>query len=48
VHIPKVTNKYRIRFEARDDWSRVPPLNVDTGKTRQHNYYLGGGLVVRF
>jgi hypothetical protein len=48
AHIPKVTDKFRLRFEARDDWSGVPPLNVDTGKTRQHNYYLGGGLVVRF
>lgn len=48
AHLPKVSDKIRLRFEARDDWSDVPPLNVDTGKTRQHNYYLGGGLVVRF
>lgn len=39
---------FRIRVEARDDWSGVPPLNVDTGKTRQHNYYVGGGVVYRF
>jgi hypothetical protein len=38
----------RFRFEARDDWSGVPPINVDTGKTRQHNYYVGGGLVFHF
>ena len=36
------------RFEARDDWSGVPPLNIDTGRTRQHNYYIGAGAVVRF
>ena len=41
-------HKARFRFEARDDWSGVPPLNVNTGKTRQHNYYVGGGLVFHF
>jgi hypothetical protein len=39
---------FKIRVEARDDWSGVPPLNVNTGKTRQHNYYVAGGLVYRF
>lgn len=33
------------RFEARDNWSGAPPINVDTGKTRQHNLYVGGGVV---
>jgi hypothetical protein len=41
-------HRARFRFEARDDWSGVPPINVDTGKTRQHNYYVGGGLVFHF
>jgi len=36
------------RFEARDNWSGVPPINVDTGKTRQHNLYVGGGVVFAF
>ena len=36
------------RFEARDNWSGVPPINVDTGKTRQHNFYVGGGVVFAF
>ncbi len=36
------------RFEARDNWSGVPPINVDTGKTRQHNIYVGGGVVFKF
>ena len=47
VRLPKV-HKMRFRFEARDDWSGVPPINVDTGKTRQHNYYVGGGAVFHF
>jgi len=38
----------RIRAEVRDDWSGMPPLNVDTGKTRQHNYYVGAGVIYRF
>jgi hypothetical protein len=40
--------RMKIRVEARDDWSGVPPLNANTGKTRQHNYYVAGGLVYRF
>jgi hypothetical protein len=36
------------RFEARDFYSGVPALNVDTGKSRQHNYYVGAGIVHRF
>jgi hypothetical protein len=38
----------KFRFEARDNWSGVPPINVDTGKTRQHNYYVGGGVMFQF
>lgn len=48
VHIPRVGQRLKIRVEARDDWSGVPPLNVNTGKTRQHNYYVAGGLMYRF
>lgn len=44
---PKLHNGI-FRFEARDNWSGVPPLNVDTGKTRQHNFYVGGGVVFAF
>src|SRR6266700_3757783 len=42
------TCRSKFRSEARDDWSGVPPLNIDTGKSRQHNYYVGGGMVYRF
>ena len=41
-------NRFRLRAEGRDDWSGVPPLNVNTGKTRQHNYYVAVGLVYQF
>ena len=47
VRLPKMGNT-RLRAEARDDWSGVPPINVNTGRTRQHNYYVGGGLVFHF
>ena len=47
VRLPKI-HRLKFRFEARDDWSGVPPINVDTGKTRQHNYYVAGGVVFRF
>jgi hypothetical protein len=39
---------FRLRFEARDIWTGEPPINVDTGHNRQHNYFLGGGPVFRF
>lgn len=48
VRIPCLTRRLKIRVEARDDWSGVPPVDVNTGKTRQHNYYVAGGLVYRF
>lgn len=37
-----------VRFEARDFWSGVPQLNVDTGKSRQHNIFVASGLVWHF
>ncbi len=36
------------RLEARDFYSGTPDLNVDTGRTRQHNYYVGVGVIYRF
>ena len=48
VHIPGPIQRLKIRVEARDDWSAVPPINVNTRKSRQHNYYVAGGLVYRF
>jgi hypothetical protein len=47
VRIPGV-HRLKFRFEARDDWSGAPPLNIDTGKDHQHNYYVAAGGVLRF
>jgi len=36
------------RFEARDFYSGDPDLNVVTNNSRQHNYYVGVGVMHRF
>ena len=36
------------RGEARDFYSGMPALNVDTGRSRMHNYYVGAGIIHRF
>jgi hypothetical protein len=41
-------HRWGARFEARDFYSGAPALNVDTGRSRQHNYYVGVGVVHRF
>jgi hypothetical protein len=43
-----VWHQWGARVEARDFYSGVPDLNVDTGRSRQHNYYVGIGVVRRF
>ena len=43
-----VWHSWGARFEARDFYSGAPNLNVDTGRSRQHNYYVGVGVVHRF
>lgn len=43
-----VWHRWGARFEARDFYSGAPNLNVDTGRSRQHNYYVGLGVVHRF
>jgi hypothetical protein len=40
--------RWGARFEARDFYSGAPALNVDTGRSRQHNYYVGVGVTHRF
>ena len=37
-----------IRLAARDFWSSALPLNVNTGKSHQHNIVVTGGLVFHF
>jgi hypothetical protein len=44
----RVWPKFSIRGEFRDFWSGTPQLNVDTGKSRQHNYFVGAGVVWHF
>ena len=44
----KLTRRFSVRGEARDFWSGVPSLNVTTGKSRQHNIFVGGGIVWHF
>ena len=43
-----VWHSWGARFEARDFYSGAPNLNVNTGRSRQHNYYVGLGVVHRF
>jgi hypothetical protein len=44
----KIIGRFSLRGEARDFWSGAPALNVNTGRSRQHNIYVGGGLVWHF
>ncbi len=41
-------DRFSLRGEARDFWSGVPQLNVDTGKSRQHNIFVAVGVVWHF
>jgi hypothetical protein len=46
---PRRFRHFSLRGEARDFYSGTPDLPLaDTGKTRQHNYFVAGGLVWRF
>ncbi len=44
----KIFRSFSVRGEARDFWSGVPQLNVDTGKSRQHNIFVAAGIVWHF
>lgn len=44
----RVWKSFSVRGGVRDFWSGTPNLNVDTGKSRQHNYFVGGGLIWHF
>jgi hypothetical protein len=44
----RLFHRFSIRGEARDFWSGVPQLNVTTGNSRQHNIFIGGGIVWHF
>jgi hypothetical protein len=45
----RVWHRFSIRGQVRDFWSGTPDFPLaDTGKTRQHNYFVGGGVVWHF
>ena len=44
----KLFRRFSVRGQVRDFFSGVPQLNVDTGKSRQHNFFVGGGIVWHF
>lgn len=45
----KVWKWVNLRAEVRDFWSGEPDFPLaDTGKTRQHNYFVGGGFIWHF
>jgi hypothetical protein len=44
----RLIGRFSLRGEVRDFWSGVPQLNVATGKTRQHNVFVAGGIVWHF
>jgi hypothetical protein len=45
----KLWRKLSIRGEVRDFWSGTPDFPLaPTGKTRQHNFFVGGGAFWRF
>jgi hypothetical protein len=41
----KLLSRLSLRGQVRDFFSGIPQLNVDTGKSRQHNFFVGGGVV---
>ncbi|MFZ3341728.1 MAG: hypothetical protein WA213_12655 [Terriglobales bacterium] len=41
-------DRWGFRGEARDFYSGEPSYNVDTNRSRQHNYYVGVGFLHRF
>jgi hypothetical protein len=45
----RVWHRFSIRGQVRDFWSGTPDLPLAaTGKTRQHNFFVGGGVVYHF
>jgi hypothetical protein len=45
----RVWHRFSIRGQVRDFWSGTPSLPLaDTGKTRQNNYFVGGGVIWHF
>ncbi len=48
VRLWRSLRSFSVRGEARDFYSGVPQLNLNTGKSRQNNLFVGVGLVWHF
>lgn len=44
----KLFSHFSLRGEVRDFFTGVPELNVDIGKARQHNFFVGAGVIFHF
>jgi hypothetical protein len=44
----RIFGHFSLRGEAREFWSGVPQLDINTGKSRQYNLFAGGGIVWHF
>ena len=44
----KLLSRLSLRGEVRDFFSGVPQLNLDIGKSRQHNFFVGAGVIFHF
>jgi hypothetical protein len=44
----RLFSRFSVRGEVRDFYTSVPQLNVDIGKTRQHNLFVGAGVIWHF
>jgi len=44
----QISRRFTVRGEVRDFYTGIPDLNVGYGKSRQHNYFVGGGVVWHF
>jgi opacity protein-like surface antigen len=45
----KIFSRFSVRGQVRDFWTGEPDFPLaPTGKTRQHNYFVGGGIIWHF
>jgi len=47
-HVWGVRAEFRDFYSGAPDLSALPSEPVDTGRSRQHNYYVGAGIIHRF
>jgi len=44
----RIRPSWGVRAAVRDFWTGVPNLNVNGDRCRQHNYFVGGGVIYHF